>query len=1095
MANKYLDDVGLTHLWTKIKDYVLANSNKYTLPTATTSTLGGVKLGSDTVQTIAATTVSSTSNRTYAIQTNSSGQLVVNVPWSNSNTTLSGLARCTTAAATAAKTATMPGFSLSSGQYILLRTTVTNSATSNVTLSVNSTTAKPVKIGTSSTTPNASNFPAGDYLANYDGTNWVLTRIYLTDNNTHRSWRVNSNVVSGLSSTTTDVNLVAGDNVTISASGTDITFAATDTKYSNATTTAAGLMSATDKDKLDKIASGAEVNVQSDWSVTDTNSDAYIKNKPTIPTVNNGTLTIQGNGTAASTFTANQSGNTTLNIKGSGGTTVTKSANNEITISTGTIPTGGAASKNVDTSISAASTSTNLPTSQAVAAFVEGKGYKTTDNNTATAADNILDGSNSGTEITYKPYNAQQSKLSFDTSTTNPTRTDRLNLNGYLYATKLYSGGSEVLTSHQSIYNLTLKGAGTTVTTFNPNNAANSLDIVAGSNVTITPDATNKKITIAATDTDTHHTAYNYVGAKDTNSNATTTNGNTYLKLYENGTKRSQFLIKGNDATSVTSDASGNITISSQNSYQTPTYITGLQISSASTGALANLYVPVATSSQYGVVKSSTTGTTANRDYNVQVNTDGTMKVNVPWTDNNSATAADNILDGSNSGTAITYAPYSSSTATSTWVGTDSNAGKLYLGTVNPSKTTRLNYNGYLYATKLYSGGSEALTLAGAQTVTGLKTFSNANFGSVKVKRTDTNAASIIFENSNGTLGSIGMTQTANGGLVRWNTDTSKSYKVWDSGNHGANSGLDADKLDGQDGSYYLNYNNFTNRPSIPTVPTVANGNIVVGNSSSALSDSGVSLTTLQEIASGATNTYVAKNQAESFTLASASVTSQPAEGTKAIRISSFKDINDAVVTASALKVGDIILLTAVDEPDWFVATVGSGFVTLAELETRKIDLDPYVTSVKVGTTSYSPSSGVVTLPAYPTSLKNPNAVTIQAGGATISTYDGSAAKTFNIAASTTAGAFTISDGTTTKTVQLAGTFTDNNTKNTAGATDTSSKIYLVGATSQNDNPQTYSDNEVYATSGVLTTKKTQVGGGSVTMEYDSTYKALKFVF
>ena len=71
--------------------------------------------------------------------------------------------------------------------------------------------------------------------------------------------------------------------------------------------------------------------------------------------------------------------------------------------------------------------------------------------NTATAADNILDGSNSGTQIKYAPYTSQQSKLSFDTSTTNPTRTDRLNLNGYLYATKLYSGGKEVLTSHQNI--------------------------------------------------------------------------------------------------------------------------------------------------------------------------------------------------------------------------------------------------------------------------------------------------------------------------------------------------------------------------------------------------------------------------------------------------------------------------------------------------------------------------------------------------------------------------------------------------------------------------------------------------------------------
>ena len=89
------------------------------------------------------------------------------------------------------------------------------------------------------------------------------------------------------------------------------------------------------------------------------------------------------------------------------------------------------------------------------------------------------------------------------------------------------------------------------------------------------------------------------------------------------------------------------------------------------------------------------------------------------------------------------------------------------------------------------------------------------------------------------------------------------------------------------------------------------------------------------------------------------------------------------------------------------------------------------VTQVKVGTTAYNPSSGVVSLPAYPsipTSLKNPNSITIKAGTDTVSSYDGSAAKTLTFAASTTAGAFTVSDGNTTKTVQLAGTFTDNNT-------------------------------------------------------------------
>ena len=50
---------------------------------------------------------------------------------------------------------------------------------------------------------------------------------------------------------------------------------------------------------------------------------------------------------------------------------------------------------------------------------------------------------------------------------------------------------------------------------------------------------------------------------------------------------------------------------------------------------------------------------------------------------------------------------------------------------------------------------------------------------------------------------------------------------------------------------------------------------------------------------------------------------------------------------------------------------------------------------------------------------------------------------------------------------------TPTNTKNTAGSTDTSSKIFLIGATSQAANPQTYSDNEVFAQNGVLTSKKT----------------------
>ena len=69
---------------------------------------------------------------------------------------------------------------------------------------------------------------------------------------------------------------------------------------------------------------------------------------------------------------------------------------------------------------------------------------------------------------------------------------------------------------------LTLKGAGTTVTTFTANaSSAKSLDIVAGSNVTVTADATNAKISIAAS----HPTI---TKSTDTTSTASPAHGGTF---------------------------------------------------------------------------------------------------------------------------------------------------------------------------------------------------------------------------------------------------------------------------------------------------------------------------------------------------------------------------------------------------------------------------------------------------------------------------------------------------------------------------------------------------------------------------------------
>lgn len=96
-----------------------------------------------------------------------------------------------------------------------------------------------------------------------------------------------------------------------------------------------------------------------------------------IPTVNNATLTIQKNGTSIGTFTSNASTNSTINI---------------------TVPTGAAADKGVVTTVD---TSANLPTSNAVKTFVEGKGYVTSSGSVASATKATQDGNGNVISSTY----------------------------------------------------------------------------------------------------------------------------------------------------------------------------------------------------------------------------------------------------------------------------------------------------------------------------------------------------------------------------------------------------------------------------------------------------------------------------------------------------------------------------------------------------------------------------------------------------------------------------------------------------------------------------------------------------------------------
>lgn len=191
------------------------------------------------------------------------------------------------------------------------------------------------------------------YIATDTGTMWMGT-------STTSLMQIKDNINTNTTYTLTK----SGNTITLKGSdGSSVNVTDSNTIYNNATASAAGLMSAADKSKLDSVATGANKTVVDASFIADSTNPVQskvvksaldgksntghkhvkaditdfptsmpasdvpawakasskpsyswseISGRPTIPSVGNGTVTITQNGATKGTFTLNQSGNATI---------------------------------------------------------------------------------------------------------------------------------------------------------------------------------------------------------------------------------------------------------------------------------------------------------------------------------------------------------------------------------------------------------------------------------------------------------------------------------------------------------------------------------------------------------------------------------------------------------------------------------------------------------------------------------------------------------------------------------------------------------------------------------------------------------------
>lgn len=379
------------------------------------------------------------------------------------------------------------------------------------------------------------------YVATDTGTLWMgissSSLIQIKDN-------INTNTTYNLTKSGSTITLRGSDGSTFNVTDSN-------TVYGNATASAAGLMSAADKAKLDGVAAGSNhVTVDAELSTTSTNP---VQNKVIKSALDGKSNTDH---THDDRYYTESEINTKLNAKANSSHTHTKA---QITDFPTSMPASDvyawakAASK---PSYTIGEVSGNLPASRISGTIAAA--------NLPSYVDDVLEFDS----FAKFPTTGESGKIytALDTNkiyrwggTTYVVISDTITL-GTTHGTAGYGDESRAAYNHSTTTGNPHK---TTKTDLGLGNVENK------SSATIRGELTKANVTTAlgytppTIDTNTHYTTRIVAGAASGIANAATTNGNTHINVTDDNTFRSGVTIKGTGATTVTSDASGNVTVNS----------------------------------------------------------------------------------------------------------------------------------------------------------------------------------------------------------------------------------------------------------------------------------------------------------------------------------------------------------------------------------------------------------------------------------------------------------------------------------------------------------------------------------------------------